>query len=68
MAVNNLMLEAATSRLHYWKNELTAAEAAGDVDRIHECARFIREYGVLLDQMADALEGRSQQQPEPPAA
>ena len=68
MAVNNLMLEAATSRLQYWKNELIAAQAAGDVDRIHECARFIREYGVLLEQMADALEGRSQRQPDAPSA
>ena len=55
MAVNNLMLQSAMSRLHYWQDQLREAEAAGDGDRSHECAKFIREYGVLIEEMTDTI-------------
>lgn len=55
MEPNHLMLQSAVNRLQFWQDQLTEAEAAGDTNRIHECAKFIREYGVLIEEMSDIL-------------
>jgi hypothetical protein len=52
MRSNNLMLQSAMNRLQFWQEELVKAEKSGQGARIQECANFIKEYGVLINEMA----------------
>ena len=54
MNTNNLMLQAALSRLQYWQHQLVIAEGAEDTGKAQECAKFIQEYGVLIRGMVAA--------------
>ena len=49
------MLQSALTRLQFWQDQLIQAEAAADTDRVRECGKFIREYGVLIEEMTDVL-------------
>jgi hypothetical protein len=51
------MLQSALNRLQYWQDQLQAATSANDAARVRDCARFIEEYGLLIKQMGDRLDG-----------
>ena len=50
MVANSTMLQVASKRIDFWRDELQAAFRCGDAKRAAECARVLDEYSLLSEE------------------
>lgn len=60
---NDLMPQWALNRLQFWQDALVSATNASDAQKMCECARFVEEYGLLIQQISCDLDHPPDPQP-----